>query len=195
MLDYLFPQILEKRTSQFNGEILVKKYHGKIIVYVNNTEQSGPWVKKVWSKLDLSGNNVLILGLGAGSIVSLIGGKITGVEIDPTMAELGEKYFPSQKKIIITDASKFIKGNKKKFDLILVDIYKGQNFPATFESQEFLQRLAQTLSKDGKVIFNRLTTKNAKFEREKFIDKLRKYLKIQKEIEIDFNNFFICKAY
>lgn len=186
MLDWIFPQEIEK-----TGKIKVLKFQGKFSVTVNGIEQSGPWVKKVWSKVPLEGKNVLILGYGCGVISELLSenSKITGMEIDPKMVKIGRKYFKPKGKVLIGDAQKVPNG---KFDLILVDLYVGQNFPKKFASPEFLQKLTQTVSKNGLVVFNRLTTKNANFEPEKFIDKLEKYLKIEKTIKVDFNQFFVC---
>ncbi len=192
MLHFFFPQVLEERTSPINGHIEVVKFQGKISIYVDKTQQSGPWVKKVWSKIPLSGKNVLILGLGAGTIVPLICGDVTGVEIDPVMVELGDKYFPSKKDVIIGDAFDYVSKVKRHFDLIIVDVYLGKIFPKKFESASFFQKLSQTLSKDGLVIFNRLTTKSTNFELKKFLDNLEKYFKIQETRRVDFNTFIIC---
>ncbi len=188
MLDWIIPQ-----TVEINGSKKVVKDKGKFIVYVDGVEQSGPWVFKIWSKVNLQGKRVLILGLGCGSMTSLVSGVITGVEIDPEMIALGKKYFDlSRVSILNQDAFKFILKNKKTFDLILVDLYNGSNFPKQFESEEFLQKLSQTMSKNGTVIFNRLTTKNANFELKKFLDKLAEYFKIQEVLKVDFNILIIC---
>lgn len=186
MLDWFIPQTIE-----FVGNKTVVKDKGNYIVYVDGTEQSGPWVKKIWSKVPLLGNNVLILGYGCGVVASLIpkNAKITGIEIDPEMVEIGKKYFNPRGKIIIADS---INLSSDEFDLILVDVYQGYTFPKKFESPHFLQKLSQTVSKNGSVIFNRLTTKNANFELEKFVDKLQKYFTITSVKKVDFNTLIIC---
>ena len=112
--------------------------------------------------------------------------KIIGVEIDPVMIDITKEYFGlgdgRNLRIFKTDAQKFIRTNRSKFDLILVDLFLGPNYPVQFEEAEFLQKLSQTLSKNGIVIFNRLTTKTSNFVPEKFIDKLAKFFKITKTI-------------
>lgn len=192
MLDWIIPQTVETV-----GNKTVVKDKGKYIVYVDKTQQSGPWVKKIWSKADLSGENVLILGLGCGSIVELLSpkAKVTGVEIDSEMISLGKKYFglSGNIEIVINDASEFIAKNKKTFDLVIVDLYQGKDFPLKFESKEFIKKLSQTVSKDGLVIFNRLTTKTSNFELDKFLDKLAEYLKIQTVLKVDFNTLIVAR--
>lgn len=141
MLDWLYPQTIEKFPSKFNGEIKVTKSRGKYSVWVGGFEQSGPiYVEKFWKKAlkevllgtqeDLL-KNVLILGLGCGTLVKLISQKwplarITGVEIDPIMISLGKKYFglDNYKNL------KIVLGNAKKqklsgFDLVICDAYFG----------------------------------------------------------------------
>lgn len=191
MLDWFIPQTIE-----VVGNKTVVKDKGNYIVYVDGTEQSGPWVKKIWSKsLDqlhlLPSAEILVLGFGCGSLISLLpkDSKITGIEIDPEMVEIGKKYFSPRGKIIIADA---INLPSEKFNLILVDVYQGYTFPKKFESPHFLQKLSQTVSKNGNVIFNRLTTKNANFELEKFVDKLQKYFTITSVKKVDFNTLIIC---
>ena len=150
--------------SKFNGEVKVKKYLWETSVWVGGFEQSGPLVRDIWQKaikgLPPPGRgealrNVLILGLGCGIAAKLLikkfpQAKITGVEIDPVMIEIGKKYFNLLDiKIKITDAKKFIKTTKQKFDLILVDTYLGGK-------QVLLKNLKNVLAKEGVVLVNKL---------------------------------------
>lgn len=131
--------------------------------------------------------DVLILGLGGGSLVKLINkyfpnAKITGVEIDPIMIELGEQYLSLKNcknlEIVIDDATEFVQrlcnNIKNKFDLIFVDVYCGDQVPKNCETEFFLQNLKKILRKNGMIIFNRLYYKNHISEAKIFLDKLRK---------------------
>lgn len=137
MLGWFYPQTIETVSSPYNGQIKVTKFRGKYSVWVSGFEQSGPvYVEKIWRRaLRHSGLsrivNVLILGLGCGSLVKLISkkwpkAKITGVEIDPVMISLGKKYFNLEKfknlKIIQDDAKK---QKLSGYDLIICDAYLG----------------------------------------------------------------------
>lgn len=137
MIDWLTPQTVEVVKSKFNGVIKVTKYRGNYSVWVGGFEQSGPiYVEKLWrSALNnitiQQSNNILILGLGCGTLAPLIfkkwpEAKIVGVEIDPTMINLGKKYFnlSGYKNL------KIIQGDAKKqkltgYDLIICDAYLG----------------------------------------------------------------------
>lgn len=124
--------------SKFNGQIkLTKNWRGQYSVWVGGFEQSGPvYVEKIWrdglKRVPFVPKKVLILGLGCGTLVKLISkkwprAKITGVEIDPVMINLGKKYFRLGEfpnlKIILSDAREF--KPTRPFDLVLSDTYIG----------------------------------------------------------------------
>lgn len=109
--------------------------------------------------------NVLILGLGGGSIAQLareFWGEvpITGVDIDPVIVQLGRDYMNLGKlhvDIHIADAYKILEISKtKKYDLICIDTYVGEEFPEKFESDTFLKLVRSHLSVHGVAVFNRL---------------------------------------
>lgn len=193
MLNWFFPQTVETR-----GTKKVVNFQGTYSVYVDGVQQSGPWVNKIWSKTKFSTGTILVLGSGCGTLISLIRkqspkSKITGIELDPDMTALGEKYFNLDPSLIITkDAFDFISTTNQKFDQILVDLYHGTEFPSQFASAAFLKKLSQTMSKNAVCVFNRLATKTTTFERTKFVDKLQKYFTIQEIKKIDFNFLISC---
>lgn len=135
ILDWFLPKDLEEVVSTYNGKIKVKKFMGRVAVWCGSYEQSGPMVKKVWEKAlekILPPKKVLVLGLGCGSVAEIISSKfpdakITGVEIDPVMVDIGKKYFSlgtnKNLKIVISDAEKFIRNSKIKFDLVIYDTF------------------------------------------------------------------------
>ena len=208
MFKYFFsffsPQILHRAKSKFSPDLRVSRWLGKNYLYVSGTQQSGPWVDKIWTKalVGLHGyQKILVLGLGVGNLAGIINNifpaaSITGVEIDPDIVKIGKKYFNldniSNLKIEICDAFNLIKKTKIKYDLIFVDLFIGENSPEEIESGNFLEILSQTVSKDGLIIFNRLTAKNTNFQPKIFLDKLSKFLKIDQELKVDFNSLFFC---
>jgi len=123
---------------------------------------SDVWRTTLWKIKKFKIKNCLILGLGGGSAALLVkrfwsDAKITGVDIDPVMVELGKKYLGLKKvRVVIKDAEDFIKKTKRKFDLILVDTYVGYEYPEKFEKDEFAYSVKKCLNKGGIAIFNRL---------------------------------------
>lgn len=191
LLSYLFPQTVYKTESPFNGEIKVNKYWGKYSMLVGGISQSGGLVKNIWQKGIKEAkkrveniDNVLVLGLGCGTVGEIINkelpdARIIGIEIDPVVIDIGKKYFKlshlNNLEIKITDAKKKLDDlPNNKSDLILVDLYQGKNIPKFLENNKFLFKIKQKISKKGIVIFNRLYWKNYVFEARKFLDKLKK---------------------
>jgi len=195
-------KILESRKSKFNDELRVLKTLGMgTYIQSDGLTQSGGIVESIWSQTlkrinndKLIIKNCLILGLGGGTVVKLIKkywpkAKITGVDIDPVIIELGKKYLGLDLiniDIKTQDAAKPVTG---KFDLVLVDLYKGDKFPEKFESEKFLK----SLTKNKLVVFNRLTFKGNKNEALKFGKKLHEiFSKVEYYYPVT-NLMFFCQ--
>lgn len=127
-------------------------------------------------------HEVLILGFGAGSVARILRqersykGNITGVEIDPKVIELGKKYFQldniNNLTLHITDASRFINENKKKFDLIAVDLFTDNIIPEQFESENFLTQVKNSLEPGGILLYNRMNYHPMEREKTKAFSKI-----------------------
>lgn len=193
-------RILEERKSKFNGNLRVVKSFGLgTYIQSDGLTQSGGIVETFWKqtlkkvKNSSTVSRVLVLGLGGGTIIKLIknnwpDAKITGVDIDPLIVELGRKYLGlngANLQIKIQDAAKPISG---LFDLVIVDLYQGDKYPKKFEDREFLKML----SSHKLVIFNRLYYKEKKTEAEKFGQKLKKVFKKVESFFPITNIMFIC---
>ncbi|KKQ77292.1 MAG: hypothetical protein UT00_C0015G0003 [Parcubacteria group bacterium GW2011_GWA1_38_7] len=191
-------KVIEERNSEYNGNLRVISTWGMgTYIQADGLTQSGGIVNTIWQstlrKLKKESiNNCLILGLGGGTVVKLIlkywpKARITGVDIDQVIINLGKKYLDLKKvKIIIKDA--YIFKNEINYDLLIVDLYKGDKFPKKFETLKFLK----TLTKNKIVIFNRLYYKDKKEEANKFEVKLHKvFSKVDKYFP-PVNIMFIC---
>ncbi|MBI2010168.1 MAG: fused MFS/spermidine synthase, partial [Candidatus Chisholmbacteria bacterium] len=170
---FFFPELVETKTSRFNGTIKVYKLFGHYSLSVDNLTQSGGLVKNIWHKAlkritnyKLQITNCLILGLGGGTSADLVNkiwpnARITGIEIDPQMVKLGKKYFSlgniSHLKIITADAFKRIYTLYPiRYSLILVDLYHGKSFPREATTPIFSRHLKRLLKPKGTLIINRL---------------------------------------
>lgn len=115
--------------------------------------------------------NCLILGLGGGTIAHLLTKKfgpipIDAVEIDPTIVEIGKKFFDldrlSNLNIIIADAINFVRQQfnhvaMKQYDLVIVDLYCGRDYPPAAESPSFFAGLTRLTNPKGWIVFNRIS--------------------------------------
>lgn len=190
-------EVLETVNSPINGEIkVVDDLFGGRSMIIGGISQSGGLVTKLWEMALTAVSNeqsavskCLILGLGCGNAAKIVsekfpGCKIVGVEIDPKVVEVGKKYFGLGEipnlEIIIDDAIKKILNTyflilNTKFDLILVDLYLGRNYPKEAESKQFIGGIKGVLSENGIVIFNRLCFGEYKKGAENFAEDLRNY--------------------
>jgi spermidine synthase len=110
---------------------------------------------------------VLLLGLGAGSVVDLLVNKhglkcaITGVELDGNVIGFAKKYFDIEKykslQIVQADAFEFVQQCNEKFDLIVVDLFVGDTVPAAFASEEFISNLKRLSNEKCCVGYNKMT--------------------------------------
>lgn len=111
-------------------------------------------------------SEVLILGLGAGSVVHILRNElnlispITGVEIDKVVINAARKHFSLDSikdlKVIIDDALLYLQTSDDSYDFIVIDIYIDDLVPPKFETLEFIHLLANHITADGKVVFNKL---------------------------------------
>lgn len=214
LLSFLIPQTVFKTTSKFSGEIKVIDHVFERRLVVGGLTQSGGILKSMWekalnqsfvvSRLSLV-NNVLVLGLGAGTVAEIISKKwpsvrIVGVEIDPEIVDIGKKYFHlndiKNLEIIATDAIPFISKlvvSGEKFAVIIVDLYRGYVMEKELQNEVFLQNIAQISAKNGIVIFNVLKPQNGNFEARIFLDKLQRIYKDYFCKRIISNDFFFAQ--
>lgn len=202
-------KVLEEKKSKFNGEIKVIRSLGfGTYIQANGLTQSGGIVETFWkqtlgkiknSKLKVL--NCLILGLGGGTVAKLTkkfwpDAKIIGVDIDPVMIELGQKYLGLDKKWVkteIADAVNFLTYSKNKnYDLVIVDLYQGDKYPEKFAERSFLKLLDRRLAKNGLVIFNRLFYGDKKKDAKKFEKKIEKFFNKVEYYRPQANIMFIC---
>jgi len=107
--------------------------------------------------------SILMLGLGGGSIPVYLGRfmpevTITTVEIDPGVISAAKTYFGLRETPRMRyrdgDARVFLNRHADRYDLILVDAYRGGYVPVHLLTREFYTLLKQRLAPGGAVAFN-----------------------------------------
>lgn len=211
--------VLERVESKINGEIEVREnILGEKWLLARGITQSGRSIEKSWQKAikkvfsfqparagGFSVKSCLILGTGAGSAAKVIHNffpeaKITGIEIDPIMIKMGKKYFNlstvKNLEIKICDAISLVTNHQSlvaSFDLILVDLYLGDEVPEKAKSEKFIKGVKKCFSPSGRAIFNRLYYGRKKKEANEFGSRLEKIFSQVKEVHSPSNLFFICQ--
>lgn len=196
-------KIVQEVNSKFNGELRVVKTFGMgTYIQAGGLTQSGGIVESIWKSTlrQIKGNNkdLLILGLGGGTLGKLLRKKypyanITGIEIDPLMVELGKKYLNLDEydiDIKVLDVNK-LKVKENSQDLIIVDMYQGDNFPKEFESDIFLNSLKNALRENGTLVINRLYFGEKRPDTVRFGKKIEKIFRSVKWYYPEANLMFI----
>lgn len=219
--------VLAQAESKFNGHVrVVRDFAWGTYIQADGLTQSGGVVENIWKTalkpftVDRSHayrqagrfTNILILGLGGGTVAKLLrkkypNAKITGVDIDPVFIEYGKKYLGLKElkvKTVIDDAMHFMAvhsspipclpaGRTVHYDLIVIDIYQGRSVPSDFVTPDFVKKIKKLLAPDGIAVFNRLYYGEKRPEAVKFLKVLEKVFKQVDPIYPQANVMFFCK--
>ncbi|MGH1350446.1 MAG: spermidine synthase [Methyloligellaceae bacterium] len=109
--------------------------------------------------------NILEIGFGGGRTTKYLHehlGKntaITSVELDPAVVEFAKKYFGIESKknfkIVVADGRRYLaKTPDKKWDVIMIDAYRGPFVPFHLLTKEFFQKVKDKLSNGGIAVQN-----------------------------------------
>lgn len=199
----VLPKVIYETSSKFNEKIQVVQRGDTLRLRVNGVVQSvnfdSPVVNKMyWGKLikllkekapDM--DEVLILGLGGGTLPHLISKEfpnteIVTVEIDKTMIDIAAKYFDltsvPHHNVFNADAMHFVIEPESygyengKFDVAIVDIYCGEKYPELGSSGNFIASLKRLVKPGGLLVFNRLYLNQHQDDVNCFVDQVEMYL-------------------
>lgn len=178
LLSYLIPQTVFETSSNINAKIVVQDINGHRNVIVNGIQQTGAYVESIFFKgfrsfhlLELPNiQNILVLGIGGGYVIKTLlhaypDARITAVDIDQKIIDIATHYFalPSSTRLtyICKNAESFVKqsGKNSLFDLIIVDLYIGDDVPDFLQKPPFYNDLRQRLTAQGHVFINYQGTK------------------------------------
>lgn len=146
--------------------------HQGRLLFVNNTVQTIAYAenssKTLWdwsffykgvSSLAKKDGNVLLLGLGGGTFyhqLTDLGYVVDAVELDQRIKDVAVKYFsvPEDANVIIDDARHFVNINKKKYDLVLMDLFLNETPPAHALTLESFEKVKSDLNENGFIMIN-----------------------------------------
>ncbi len=191
------PKVIFEADSSYNGHVQVVEFGDIRRIVVDNIYQSVSHNAKSTSRLywgkvvqilkenfvDLE--NLLLLGLGGGTLVHLIsqqfpGVNITSVEIDQLMVDIANDYFSVAEipnhRVIVGDAMRVVIEphtfglEEMMFNALIVDIYVGEKYPDLGKSGNFISAVKRLVRPGGLVIFNRIYSEAHQEDVNIFID-------------------------
>ena len=172
-LSYLIEWHIESAPSETNPHLYVSLRNGRYQLStahaVYSYEDLYSNFRKAFERLDLDrlpGDEVLVLGLGLGSIPLMLervfgeSFRYTALEIDESVIYLADKYalsdLSSSVQTICADAHAWVMQTGQRFDLVCMDIFLDDTVPPPFEAVDFLVRLRDLLNPGGLLLYNRL---------------------------------------
>jgi spermidine synthase len=104
-------------------------------------------------------SSALVCGLGGGSLVGELNKKgfsVEACELDPRMEFVARKYFSLAESVRVTidDARHFIRTTNKKYDLLVLDLFKGEENPGHCFTEEAFGDVRAILNPGGMLIIN-----------------------------------------
>lgn len=161
----MWPSLIEQGKTSLGQTYEINYENGIKVLNSENTNYSFGSLHQIMLKgidevlRSRQPKTILMLGLGAGSAVSILKQKckhdfeLTAVEIDADLIELARKHFDLSEQnvnIVNDDARQAIgKMEAGQFDLIIDDVFWDNQVPAFCREPEYLQANARLLSSEG----------------------------------------------
>jgi spermidine synthase len=184
---------------------VVTREGGRKVLRVGGVIQSvhvdESYIPDIWDAM-LPGQrpaNALILGLGGGTIATLMTRRwgllpITGVELDPAVVWLARHEFGLQAlpnvEILVEDAFSFVRRCDRHFEAICVDLYLAGKMAHGVFGGPFLKDVARLLAPAGMATFNLWRSPYIADQ----IRRIRRELSVRHTVEADDNLIVHCTA-
>ena len=115
-------------------------------------------------------SRLLMIGLGGGVLPRFLSEvypdlEMDVVEVDPRVTELARQFFNFKEslnlRVFEDDGRAFVKQQRRKYDLVILDAFKGGSVPYHLKTAEFYQEIAQSLTEEGILVTNLYGKSNA----------------------------------
>lgn len=172
LFSYIIPINIHKQKSSVSKNLEITWTNGELVLDSKNTNYSYGSLQRILRKglrsigfeRILKMDHVLVLGVAGGSVIKTLSeevkykGKITGVEIDSEIIKIANSYFNLDKipnlEIVIDDAFEYVLKTKRKYDLIIIDIFQDTTMPNFLFEEFFQNRTCFLLKEKGIILFN-----------------------------------------
>lgn len=190
-LSYIFPRHIAGSRSTVNGRIEVKEIRGQKTLLVEGIQQTGPYPNVLWKRgfadacrLPAAPKQILVLGVGGGEVLGRLASlfpdaAITGVDIDAEIIRLARAHFSIGTipglTLVCEDAQVFVQKERKKFNLVIVDLYVANDVPSFATGDTFMAGVSRLLCSGGRLIMNYFHATDQARQARSFANKLSKY--------------------
>ena len=203
------------RTARFEsamGPVEIRWENGHKVLNSINGNQSFGSLHEVWVQSfeavglkERSIGNVLLLGLGAGSVVHIVRHElrlripITVIEMDPVMVLIANEYFGlgdhEALKLIQGDATVQVQALQERFDLVIVDLFDDLDMARGVDTSGFAHGLRDRCAEGGMVLFNTVEYDQASATRcDRVLSNMKKVFSSVKEFKFEgVNRVFVAQ--
>lgn len=122
--------------------------------------------------------NILLIGMGSGKIINdfefLFEGlkSIDVVDLEENITNIAKNYFSFKESdkfnFILQDGITYLRNNKRKYDLIVVDVANNDGIDLRFLSDEYFKIIKKSLKKDGIFVSNMCASPDFNNKKNKF---------------------------
>lgn len=146
---------------KYNRMLMINRMAESTIDPQTNEIIFGEYIHLMMKAIDpvADGADVMLLGLGGGNLIKQFQKRnynIDVCELDQRIADVAFEYFGVKNdfNLQIDDARHYLRTNKKKYDLIVFDVFKGENPPAYLLSKENFEHLNFLIKPNGIIAIN-----------------------------------------
>ena len=190
-LSYLTPITIWREITKRGTQIEVRELWGRRKLDLDGYPQSNWGYVRNWQAVLHSAQiaqlpargKACVLGLGGGNLVQILSRikpswQLSFVELESEIVEVAKKYFgvggTRRCRIIVADAKDYMIANTARNDLVIVDLYRGDDIPSFVTTPLFLQMIRRALKPGRIAIFNYASHNFVEQDFEKFEKRLRK---------------------
>jgi spermidine synthase len=132
----------------------------------DKNQDETPYIKLISEGLDSTSyfvtkaqRSALIIGFGGGALGKTLYKKayhVAGVELDERIIKVGNTYFDVNNEIEVykADGRVFLNRCKEKYDVIVLDVFKGENLAFNLFTLEAMSQIKKCLHQNGILVIN-----------------------------------------
>ena len=113
----------------------------------------------LWLRPDAG--RALVIGLGGAALPRRLGEAgwaVEAVEIDPVVVDLARRHFGADLPVAIEDGRRFLNRSTAAWDLIVLDVYRGEHLPGHLFTEEAFTAVGRRLAPNGLLAVNLIGT-------------------------------------
>lgn len=153
--------------------------------------------------------NILLIGMGSGKIINDFEflfedlNAIDVVDLEENIVDIAKNYFDFKQSekfnFILQDGLTYLRNNKKKYDLIVVDVANNDGIDLRFLSNDYFLSIKKSLKKDGIFVSNMCASPDFKNKKNIFFNKFfptyKSYFSNNKIFKCNYSDKVYYKAF